>query len=98
FILYKYESEDIKFRVRDKFIVPYIEFPLEEKKEVEDGNEKKIKKKFDKPIIPIKSITISPNAEEPELVKASIWAFLNHKGYKIKREDIKQSTIPFKPR
>ena len=99
FILNKYESEDIKFRVRDKFIVPYIEFPLEEKT-VEDENKDKIKikQKFNKPIIPIKSITISPNAEEPELVKASIWAFLNHKGYKIKREDIKQSTIPFKPR
>lgn len=99
FILNKYESEDIKFRIRDKFIVPYIEFPLEEKT-VEDENKGKIKikQKFNKPIIPIKSITISPNAEEPELVKASIWAFLNHKGYKIKREDIKQSTIPFKPR
>lgn len=97
-ILLEYKEEDVKFRVKDKFIVPYIEFPLEEKKEVEDGNEKKIKKKFDKPIIPIKSITISPNAEEPELVKASIWAFLNHKGYKIDKKQIIQSPIPYKPR
>lgn len=82
-----YADEDIKFRVRDKFIVPYIEFPLVNNKQ-----------KFNKPIIPIKSITISPNAEEPELVKASIWAFLNHKGYKIDKKEIKQSSIPFKPR
>lgn len=87
FILYGYKEEDVKFRVRDKFIVPYIEFPL-------DNN----KQKFNKPIIPIESITISPNAEEPELVKASIWAFLNHKGYKIDKNKITQSTIPFKPR
>lgn len=98
-MLFGYKEEDVKFRVRDKFIVPYIEYPLEEK-EVEDENKNKIKKKvkIDKPIIPIKSITISPNAEEPELVKASIWAFLNHKGYKIDKKEIKQSSIPFKPR
>ena len=96
FVLNKYESRDIKFRVRDKFIVPYIEFPLKE--EVKDENKIKEKKKFDEPIIPIKSITISPNAEEPKLVIASIRAYLNHKGYNINKIKIKQSTIPFKPR
>lgn len=98
-MFFGYKEEDVKFRVRDKFIVPYIEYPLEEK-EVEDENKNKVKKKvkFNKPIIPIESITISPNAEEPELVKASIWAFLNHKGYKIDKNKITQSTIPFKPR
>lgn len=108
-MFFGYKEEDVKFRVRDKFIVPYIEFPrkeveVEEEKEVEDESKKKIKVKikakvkFNKPIIPIKSITISPNAEEPELVKASIWAFLNHKGYKIDKDKITQSTIPYKPR
>ena len=86
-LLITYEQKDVKFRVRDKFIVPYIEFPL-------DNN----KQKFNKPIIPIKSITISPNAEEPELVIASIRAYLNHKGYNINKIKIDQSTIPYKPR
>lgn len=86
-MLFGYKEEDVKFRVRDKFIVPYIEFPL-------DNN----KQKFNKPIIPIKSITISPNAEEPELVIASIRAYLNHKGYNINNIKIEQSTIPYKPR
>ncbi len=98
-VLRIYDPKDIKFRVRDKFIVPYIEFPLEEKI-VDSEDETKIskKKKFDKCIIPIKSITISPYTEEPELVKASIEAFLNHKGYNIDKIKINQSTIPFKPR
>lgn len=94
-LLRKYDPKDVKFRVRDKFIVPYIEFPLEEK---EDENKNKEKKKFNKPIIPIKSITISPNAEEPKLVIASIRAFLNHKGYNINKINIEHSNIPFKPR
>jgi hypothetical protein len=82
-----YDDKDIKFRVKDKFIVPYIEYPLG-----------KNKQKINKPIIPISSITVSPNAEEPELVIASIRAFLKHKGYNIDKNKIKQSTIPFKPR
>lgn len=86
-LLSYHEEKDIKFRVRDKFIVPYIEFPL-------DNN----KQKFNKPIIPIKSITISPNAEEPQLVIASIRAYLNHKGYNIDKIKIAPSTIPYKPR
>lgn len=86
-IIYFYADEDVKFRVRDKFIVPYIEYPLDNKK-----------RKINKPIIPISSITVSPNAEEPELVIASIRAFLKHKGYNIDKNKIKQSTIPFKPR
>ena len=89
FFLRKYEQENVKFRVRDKFIVPYIEFPLEE-----DEN----KKKIDKPVIPIFSITVSPNAVEPDLVIASIRAFLNHKGYNIDKIAIEQSPISFKYR
>lgn len=98
-LLRTYEQKDVKFRVRDKFIVPYIEFPLEEKI-IEDENKNPIKKKekFNKPIIPIKSITISPNAEEPKLVIASIRAYLNHKGYNINKIKIDHSTIPYKPR
>lgn len=87
FILNTYESSDIKFRVKNKFIVPYIEFPVDDNKQ-----------KYDKPIIPIKSITISPNAEEPDLIINSIWAFLNHKGYNIDKKNIRQSSSPFKPR
>lgn len=106
-MFFGYKEEDVKFRVRDKFIVPYIEFPLkevEEEKEVEDENKNKkkikikVKKKFSDPIIPIKSITISPNAEERDLVIASIRAYLNHKGYNINKIKIDQSTIPYKPR
>lgn len=85
FELSRYNNADIKYRVKDKFIVPYIEYPPKTKEN-------------EKPLIPISSIMISPNAEEPELVIDSIRGFLKMKGYSIDKIDIRQSDIPFKPR
>lgn len=56
--------------------------------------------KYPEEHLPITSITVSPYAEEKDLVLDSIKGYLDYKGYDVSPSgiDFKQSKVPFKPR
>lgn len=83
--LYYPQQKELEFRTKNKFIVPYVKYPSKE------TTTKGYK-------FPIKSITISPNTEEPKLVLASIKAYLRSKDYSIDEINFDESHIPYKPR
>ena len=88
------DIKTINFRVKNNFIVPYLEYPplpVEIHRVVH-----KIKRSDYR--LPIKSIMISPNAEEKDMILDSIKAYLHSHGYDVEKINFGKSKIPFKPR
>lgn len=67
-LLYIYdESAEIKYRVKNKLIIPYVEIPI---------------KRTDTKKIPIKSIIVGPG-EEQNIIRNSIKKYLESRGYNV---------------
>lgn len=88
------DIKSINFRVKNNFIVPYLEYPplsVEIHREKLEINRSDYK-------LPITSIMISPNAEEKDMVLDSIKAYMHSKGYDIQKINFNKSGLPFRPR
>lgn len=92
FISSNFEKDDIKFRVKNNFIVPYIEFPKLPGNYMEDKSETERRYSYK---IPIVSLTLSPGCSEANLVIHSLKSFLFSKGYDVNKIQFKESEIPF---
>ena len=88
------DTKNINFRVKNNFIVPYIEYPPI----LINFHGNKFHINRDDYKLPIVSVMISPNTEEPELVLDSIKAYLRSKDYPIDKIDFDKSHIPYKQR
>lgn len=88
------DIKSINFRVKNNFIVPYLEYPplpVEIHREKLEINRSDYK-------LPITSIMISPNAEEKDMVLDSIKAYMHLKGYDIQKINFNKSGIQYIPR
>lgn len=93
FISSDFKKDDIKFRIKNNFIVPYVEFPNRLPRDyMEDKSENERRYSYK---IPIVSLTLSPGCSEDNLVILSLKAFLFSKGYDVSKIQFKESEIPF---
>lgn len=88
------DTRIIKYRVKNNFIVPYMEYPP---LPIEINRDELIisRNSYSLPII---SVMISPNTEEPNMVLDSIKAYLHSHGYDVEKIHFGKSKIPFKSR